>query len=106
MATYTCITDFRGGTYVCQKEADDLRTACYLWKEDVSSGGYIPGLNVAAFSKKFEADIDELPPVALDTVQNVWVFDLLLGKDMLSLHIIQTDTLPVEENISSFLLTS
>ncbi len=95
MPTYTCITDFRRGTYVCQKDADDLRTACYLWKDDVASGGYIPNLDAEAFSNAFESYINELPPVALDTVKNVWSFDLLLVKYMLSLHIIQTDTSPV-----------
>lgn len=99
MPTYTCLTDFRGGTYICQKMADDLRAACHLWKEDVASGGYIPKLDVEAFSSAFQSDIDELPPVALDTVKNVWLFDLLIGRDMLSLHVIQTDTSTVEAEL-------
>ena len=44
-----------------------------------------------AFTKGFHADIDELPPVPLDDLRNVWVFHLLLGKDMLDLHIVLTD---------------
>ncbi len=91
MKTYTFITNFQGGTYICQKEADDLREGCVLWKEDVTLGGYIPNLNVQAFSEAFELDIDELPPQPLDTLQNVWLFHLMLGDETLDLHIVQTD---------------
>lgn len=96
MATYTFITDFQGGTYICQKDAVDLRSASTLWKEDVAAGGYIPKLKVKSFLKAFEADIDEFPPVEIDGLRNVWLFLLLLGDDQMDLHIIQTDTLMVD----------
>lgn len=91
MRTYTFITDYRGGTYICQKSAADLRTACAMWKEDIASGGYVQHLDVKAFSKAFDADIDEFPPLPIDEVSNVWIFHLLFGRYMLDLHIIQTD---------------
>ena len=91
MPTFTFITDFRGGTYICQKSAGDLRTACFLWKEDIVSGDYVQHLDVQAFAKAFDADIDELPPLPMDEVSNVWIFHLLFGRYMLDLHIIQTD---------------
>lgn len=91
MPTFTFITDYRGGTYICQKAAADLRTACFLWKEDVASGGYVQHLDVAAFSKAFDSDIDELPPQPIDEVSNVWLFHLMFGKYMLDVHIVQTD---------------
>lgn len=91
MHTYTFLTDFQGGTYICQKAADDLRSACVLWMEEIALGGYVPHLDVKAFTKAFHADLDELPPVPLDDLRNVWVFHLLLGKDMLDLHVVQTD---------------
>jgi len=91
MPTYTLITNYQGGTYICQKEADDLRKGCFLWRDDVSFGGYIPNLNTQAFVKVFELEIDEFPPQPIDTLQNVWLFHLMLGDDMLDLHIIQTD---------------
>jgi hypothetical protein len=96
MTTYTFITDFRGGTYVCQKEADDLRTACLLWKDEIISGGYVSFLDTHEFTQSFDYDIDELPPVPLDEVKNVWLFSLMFGDDMLNLHIIQTDTVSVD----------
>ena len=96
MATYTFITDFQGGTYVSQKEAGDLRTACFLWKAEIAAGGYIPRLNAESFSQAFDADMDELPPIPLDGLRNVWLFHLMLGDDQLDLHIVQTDTAPVQ----------
>jgi hypothetical protein len=96
MATFTFITDFRGGTYICQKNADDLRAACLLWKEDIVAGGYVEHLDAVKFSEAFEEDFEELPPVALDEVMNVWVFHLAFGKHMMDVHIVQTDTAVAE----------
>mgnify|MGYP000116619602 CR=1 FL=1 len=92
MAIFTFITDYRGGTYICQKTAPDLTSACRLWKEDVVSGGYVQFLDVGSFARAFDENIDALPPVAIDTVASVWVFHLMFGRHMLDLHIVQTDT--------------
>ena len=92
MPTFTFITDYRGGTYICQKTADDLRSACYLWKEEIVQGGYVQHLDLGAFAKAFDADIDELPPLPIDEVSNVWLFHLMFGRHMLDLHIVQTET--------------
>ncbi|HOY06386.1 MAG TPA: hypothetical protein PLO67_13340 [Saprospiraceae bacterium] len=99
MSTYTFITDFQGGTYICQKEAATLRTACSLWQEDLASGGYVPNLKVKTFAKAFQSDIDEFPPVALDTLQNVWLFHLTIGDEQMDVHVIQTDTVVVGEEV-------
>ena len=92
MPTYTFITDYRGGTYICQKTAADLRIACCLWKEEIVRGGYVQHLDLNAFTTAFEADIDELPPLPMDEVSNVWIFHLMFGRHMLDLHIVQTET--------------
>ena len=92
MPTFTFITDYRGGTYICQKAAADLRTACFLWKDEIVTGRYVQHLDVEAFSKTFDADIDELPPLPIDEVSNVWLFHLMFGRHMLDLHIVQTET--------------
>lgn len=91
MPTFTFITDYRGGTYICQHAAEDLRTACFLWKHDIVSGDYIQHLDVKAFANAFDADIDEIPPLPMDDVSNVWIFHLMFGRYMLDLHIVQTD---------------
>ena len=97
MATYTFITDYLGGTYICQKEASNLRTACLLWRDDVSSGGYIPNLKSKEFSQSFDEDINEFPPLPLNELRNVWIFHVLLGEEQMDVHIIQTDTTLVEK---------
>lgn len=86
------LTGYQGGTYICQKAAPGLRTACFLWKEEIINRGYVQHLDPAAFAKAFKADIDELPPVAIAEVSNVWIFHLMFGRHMLDLHIVQTDT--------------
>jgi hypothetical protein len=91
MATYTFITEYRGGTYISQQTAGNLLEACGLWKRHVVSGKYIQALDLKQFSRSFDADIEELPPVTIDQVQNVWLFQLLVEDEMLSAHIIQTD---------------
>lgn len=99
MPTYTFITDFQGGTYICQKEATTLRAACVMWKDDVASGGYIPKLKAKAFCQSFEADIDEFPPVALDTLRNVWLFHVSVEDDQMDVHVVQTDMVRVGEEV-------
>lgn len=98
MAIYTFITDFQGGTYICQKSAPDLRKACTMWKEEIVSGDYIPKLKARVFSKAFDEYIDEFPPVAIDELRNVWLFHLSLGADQMDLHIVQTDP-SIEMNV-------
>ena len=68
-----------------------------LWKEDVVTGGYIPNLNPEAFSKSFDEDFDEFPPLPLNELRNVWIFHLLLDDEQMDVHIIKTDTVLVEK---------
>ncbi len=65
MATFPFIAEYPGGTYISQHSADDLRSACFLWKDHVVEGRHVKHLKEKAFHKAFEADIDGLPPVAL-----------------------------------------
>ncbi len=96
MATFTFITEYQGGTYISQHSANNLRNACFLWKDHVVEGRHIKHLKEKAFNKAFEADIDELPPVALEGVTNAWLFQLLIGEDMLNTHIVQTELASVD----------
>lgn len=91
MATFTFITDFMGGTYICQQNAEGLQPACQLWRDHVVAGRYIQGLEVDHFAEAFDADIIELPPVDIDEVIHVWLFQLVIADHMLSVHIVQTD---------------
>ena len=91
MGTFTFITDYNGGTYISQQTADDLQGACLHWRDHVVSGRYIQDLDVYQFTKAFDADINELPPVGIDEVINVWLFQLVIADLMLSVHIVMTD---------------
>ena len=90
MATFTFITDYQGGTYISQQKADDLLSACYCWRDHVLSGNYIQNLEPDQFASTFNTDIEELPPVAIDDVINVWLFQLFISGSILNLHIILT----------------
>jgi len=91
MKTFTFITDYQGGTYISQQTANGLLDACHHWKDHILSGRYIQDLDVHQFAEAFDADINELPPVGIDEVINVWVFQLIITDHMLSVHIVLTD---------------
>lgn len=91
MKTFTFITDYQGGTYISQQTANGLLDACHHWRGHIVSGRYIQDLDVHQFAEAFDADIHELPPVSIDEVINVWVFQLVITDHMLSVHIILTD---------------
>lgn len=97
MATYTFITDFQGGTYISQHPGKDLREACTQWRDHILSRGHIHLLDGKAFAQAFEADFEELPPVALDELTHVWGFQLLVREDLLDVHFVQTDVAGEEE---------
>jgi hypothetical protein len=95
MPTFTFITEFRGGTYISQQKAEDVLEACLLWRKDLAEGGYVAHLDVSAFNRTFERDFAEFPPLPIDTVDNVWVFHLPMGRYTLDAHVVQTDMAPV-----------
>lgn len=91
MPTYTFITDYRGGTYITQKTAPDLHEALIFWQQEIASGGYVAQLDTVVFLRKFEESAEAFPPANIDTVSNVWLFHLLMGRYMMDVHIIQTE---------------
>lgn len=91
MPTYTFITDYRGGTYITQKTAPDLQEALVFWQQEIASSGYVAHLDTAVFLRKFEESAEAFPPANIDTVSNVWLFHLLMGRYMMDVHIIQTE---------------
>ncbi|MBL7809149.1 MAG: hypothetical protein JNN28_15115, partial [Saprospiraceae bacterium] len=50
-------------------------------------------LDAKVLTESFEDTIEEFPPQPIDTLQNVWLFHLMLGEeDMMDVHIVQTVT--------------
>jgi hypothetical protein len=97
MPVYTFIADYRGGTYICQPEASDLRSAISRWKEHVVEGHYVPDLNRTRFAETVDFYLDELPPMAIDEVRNVWLFKFAQGRYIWEVHVVQTDAKPMRE---------
>jgi hypothetical protein len=95
MATFTFITDFCGGTYICQKEGADVLNVLPQWRDDILQGAYVANMDIEEFSKAYEFYCEEFRPSPYAEVVNVWGFDFLVGgKHMLELFIVKTDTAP------------
>ena len=88
MTAYTFIADFRGGTYISQHRADNLRKAFFLWKDGVLKNRQVQTLDGPEFARAFDADIDALPPIPIEGVERVWLFALRLGRYMLNVHVV------------------
>jgi hypothetical protein len=92
MPSFTCITNFRGGTYISQFDAPDMLAVVPKWKEHVVEGKYIPNMDMRAFEKAYAFYFEEFKPSPYRDVTNVWGFDFLVGgAHLLELFIIQTD---------------
>ncbi len=97
---YSFITEFRGGTYIAQIAASDLRNACFAWAESTARAGEIEHLDSEVFLKNFRERVDELPPSPIDGCPNVWLFSLWLGRHGLDVHIVKTSNLPENQAIA------
>jgi hypothetical protein len=91
MALYTFISEYAGGTYIRQVEADALMPACTGWADQIVRGKDIPDLKESEFREAFQEDIVEFPPIAIDTTVNVWYMSLLVEDELLSVNIVRTD---------------
>lgn len=115
MATYSFIMEFKGGTCTSQHQGENLILACMAWKDYISTG-LIEGLKLADFLEAFDDYLDDMPPVPMDTLTNLWTWGYAFGggpKGKMSLmqtfevYIIRTDSVmevvsePVGEELSS-----
>ncbi|HRI59788.1 MAG TPA: hypothetical protein PK228_08690 [Saprospiraceae bacterium] len=74
MAAYTFIANLKGGIYVRQVVAGNILQACRIWAREIIEWEDIQDLDAIKFSKSFNDDIEDLPPVALQNTPNVWGF--------------------------------
>jgi hypothetical protein len=87
MKKFTFIAEFRGGTYISQYDAENLKVALDIWAEN---------LNTKYFSKSkkekiiVEVNNKDLFPVELDGIKNAWCGVFLRGKFSLLLNIVKT----------------
>jgi hypothetical protein len=87
MGRYTFIVEYRGGTYISQYDAANLKNSLNLWAEN---------LDLKYFSKAKKAKIiietknEDLFPVELIGIKNAWCGFYLRGKYAVSLNIVKT----------------
>ena len=102
MATFSFITEFLGGTYISQHDSPDLRTACMMWRDHLIRDKPFPELDTDAFSGEFDFYIDFMPPVAVETLANIWTFGFAYEpKKSINSNIIQTDTSNVQMEVAT-----
>jgi hypothetical protein len=90
MSLYTFITDYKGGTYLSQHMAPNLRAACDAWFAHTLNGGHIPELPQTLFHLEYRFEMDEMPPVLIEGLQNIWFMSMLIEEDLMDVHIVDT----------------
>ena len=85
---YTIIMDFRGGTYIFQKNVTDKNDAIKLWLLDLDVK------KIKYFSVKTKEDLlnqikdEELTPI--ENNKNVWISNYYLNGHFTTIHLIKT----------------
>ncbi|MBL7780876.1 MAG: hypothetical protein JNM22_06625 [Saprospiraceae bacterium] len=90
MSAFTFITNYKGGTYIRQVNANDISSACHTWAAQLVDSQDIQKLNTNVFLKAFKEDVEELPPHPLEDVPNVWAFTVGLGRTFMLVNIVKT----------------
>lgn len=92
MPIFSFITDFQGGTYISQHEAQDLRNACSAWRDHLVQDKPFLDLDTEMFSEEFDFYIDFMPPVPMETLTNIWAFGFAYEpQKSVNVNIVQTD---------------
>lgn len=96
MATYTFIANYKGGVSVHPVNARSILQACRVWAKGIIEFKYIPNLDISKFSKSFRDDMEDLPPVPLRDISNVWGMSISSGRNFMLVNIIKTYTRKIE----------
>ena len=89
MHLFTLFMDFRGGTYISQISALDIRSALKQWAEEINSK------KIAHFGETSKKELRE--KILLDTcvpvkdVKNVWCSGAALKTGCVFVHIVRTE---------------
>ena len=87
MGKYTFIVEYRGGTYINQYDADNLRDALTLWAKNLDAKYYSKAKREKIISEVFDEDYF---PVELNGIKNAWCRSYLRGRYFLLLNIVKT----------------
>jgi len=87
MKKYTFIVEYRGGTYISQYVAFDLKIALSMWVNHLDKRYF--STHKKQLLQEEIPDIDFFP-VPVEGIENVWCGSYLSGKYFLLLNIIET----------------
>jgi hypothetical protein len=90
MGLFTFVFEYKGGTYIDQKSADDVKSALINWAKDLNTSK-IDGFNSAEKTELLN-ELNNLDSelVSLDGLVNTWCQDVFIGDKMYLINIIQT----------------
>lgn len=100
---YTFILYYRGGTYIDRVDAPDVMTATRIWAEKTANDPGIQYLDGPYFRKVFEEEIEEFPPVEIESCPNIWHLFFFSGRNRMDIHVVKTSDSPepVHQNVSA-----
>ncbi len=90
MSLYTFVLDYQGGTYISQRDGDDLTSAARTWVRSLRSVGDFELTDTDR--SELEGEIERHGAVAIDGVRNVWCLTGGLRNRLLLAHVILTET--------------
>jgi hypothetical protein len=100
MNTYSIFMEFRGGTFISQFSAASVQAALLQWRDHIVTQD-VQHLRPELFLEAFRHETDI--PTNIDTTISIWIWTLLVGKHMMTVHVIKTDVspeaVPVRESI-------
>ena len=89
MDAYTVVMEFRGGTYISQVKANNLRNCLKKWADSLEFDD-IKYFGVKALAElKREAQIMDLP-IKINGVKNVWCCCMSIKAGFILINIIKT----------------
>ena len=70
MEKYTIVFEFKGGTYISQYHASNIKEAVLLWAKN-SDNGSIPNISIIEKQQIYNSLLED-EPTSLSGIENVW----------------------------------
>ena len=87
MEKFTFIVEYKGGTYISQHSALNLKNALFIWAEKLDKKIFSP---IKQERIRLEIQKENNFPTPIKAVDNVWCCCLLSGKYFLLMNIVKT----------------
>ena len=90
MGLFTVIADYRGGTYIAQVSASNVKQALRKWADHLAlPRGSFVGATTKSRLVDAARDAEEIP-VKIDGTVNVWFWNPLNVRPTIEVHLIRT----------------